>query len=571
MRNIDFYKGMDISFLPEYEDGGMTVYDLEKNKIDVFELLKRHGVNSIRLRIWHTPSNVPESKGYCSLEQTIAMAKRIVEQDMSFMLDFHYSDFWADPGQQNKPKAWEGLTFEELKTAVYEYTRETLLTMKKEGVLPDIVQIGNEIRSGLLFPDGQAPHYKEMVQLINSGIEAARSVATAEEMKVMIHLDQGGRYFYLKDWFSNAFEAGLMDFDWIGLSYYPFWHGTFTDLKNTMQHLIDDYGKPIMIVETAHAWRRSASGFIDEAQEKIAGFKATPEGQRQVLDLVSNIVASLPDNMGKGFYYWEPICIPKGEGWAENMGILDEAGNVMECIHSFEFVRDQVKVKEIAKVYELPKKTLKIGEVVTLPSECTVLLYNGDLDKRRIEWLVEDQNLVYDTVGEYCVTGKIKGEAYEVTQEFEIVEEYVSKENLLTNTNWDDGLYAWKVECDANVMYQIYPEFDDPFPAPPVNAIRVEGKSNFSYRLSQDVALAVDGEYCLEIEMQGTDTTGVEINLFVETKEQRYTKQIHATEHGYEIYTLDNMLLKEGVVFVGVDIVSSPMYIMMRKLKFTKK
>ena len=138
-----------------------------------------------------------------------------------------------------------------------------------------------------------------MVQLVNAGIRGARAAAGKDEMQVMIHLDQGGRYFYLKEWFDCSFEAGLEDFDLIGLSYYPFWHGTFTDLKETMTKLIQDYKKPIMVVETAHAWRKSAHGFIDEQQEKIAGFPATPAGQKQVLDLVANIVASLPDEMGQ--------------------------------------------------------------------------------------------------------------------------------------------------------------------------------------------------------------------------------------------------------------------------------
>ena len=134
-----------------------------------------------------------------------------------------------------------------------------------------------------------------------------------------------GRYFYLKDWFDHAFEAGLSDFDVIGLSYYPFWHGTFNDLKETTKKLIQDFKKPIILAETAHAWRKSKNGFIDEAQEKIAGFAASPLGQRMVLDMDNTIMASLPDKMGRGIYYWEPLCIPRGDegGWAENMGILD--------------------------------------------------------------------------------------------------------------------------------------------------------------------------------------------------------------------------------------------------------
>ena len=297
---MEFQKGMDLSFIPELEDAGVQVKDFDGTVMDPLDLVQKYGVNSVRLRIWNAPEHVRESGGYCSYAHTLAMAKRIRAHGMSFMLDFHYSDFWADPGQQRKPKDWENLSFKELKEAVFSYTRDTLTALKEEDVLPDIVQIGNEIRSGLLFPDGELPDYTKMVQLVNAGIRGARAAAGKDEMQVMIHLDQGGRYFYLKEWFDCSFEAGLEDFDLIGLSYYPFWHGTFTDLKETMTKLIQDCKKPIMVVETAHAWRKSAHGFIDEQQEKIAGFPATPAGQKQVLDLVANIVASLPDEMGQG-------------------------------------------------------------------------------------------------------------------------------------------------------------------------------------------------------------------------------------------------------------------------------
>ena len=208
-----------------------------------------------------------------------------------------------------------------------------------------------------------------MVQLVNAGIRGARAAAGKDEMQVMIHLDQGGRYFYLKEWFDCSFEAGLEDFDLIGLSYYPFWHGTFTDLKETMTKLIQDYKKPIMVVETAHAWRKSAHGFIDEQQEKIAGFPATPAGQKQVLDLVANIVASLPDEMGQGIYYWEPICVPKdGEGgWSENMGLLEEKGTIMEGIRSFLFTRNDACPEKPAKIYEPEPMTVVKDEACGLP------------------------------------------------------------------------------------------------------------------------------------------------------------------------------------------------------------
>ena len=144
---LDYYKGMDISFLQEYMEKGMKTYDLDGTQIDPLDLAKKHGVNAMRLRIWHTPENVPESGGYCSLERTIAMAKKIKQEGFDFLLDFHYSDWWADPGQQRKPKAWENLHGTELEEAVYTYTKKVLCALKEAGAMPDMVQIGNEIRS----------------------------------------------------------------------------------------------------------------------------------------------------------------------------------------------------------------------------------------------------------------------------------------------------------------------------------------------------------------------------------------------------------------------------------------
>lgn len=183
---LDYYKGMDISFLQEYLEKGMKTYDLDGTLIDPLKLAKKHGVNAMRLRIWHTPENVPESGGYCSLERTIVMAKKIKQEGFDFLLDFHYSDWWADPGQQRKPKAWENLHGTELEEAVYTYTIKVLCALKEAGAMPDMVQIGNEIRSGLLFPDGELPDYVSMVRLVNAGIRAAREIG-GKELLIMVH------------------------------------------------------------------------------------------------------------------------------------------------------------------------------------------------------------------------------------------------------------------------------------------------------------------------------------------------------------------------------------------------
>ncbi len=562
----EFKKGMDISFLPELEAKGMKIKDFDGNEIDGFELVKKYGVNAIRLRLWNNPENVEESKGYCNLADTIAMAKRIKEHQMSFMLNFHYSDFWADPGKQKKPKAWEKLDFIKLKEAVFNYTRDTLLTLKEEGVLPEIVQIGNEIRSGLLFPEGELPDYRGMVELVNAGIQGARAVADSDTMKIMIHLDQGGRYFYIKEWFDKAFEVGLEDFDLMGLSYYPFWHGTFTDLKETLNKLVLDYQKPIMIVETAHAWRKSANGFIDESQEKIAGVLATPEGQKKVLDLVMNITASLPNQMGCGVYYWEPLCIPQPGvgGWSENMGLLDENGQVLEGIHAFEFSREKLRSKDTAKVYEPPVLLLQEGEQPVLPEQLSVLYYDGTLEKKPVFW----QTDLPEVEGTHSIQGKIEGVKEPVSCSIQVFKEIPVRKNLISDPNWDNGLTQWNLEkSEEQVVAQLYPEFEDPFPAPPLNGIRVESPKNFTFCVSQQVDIAKEDYYNLQVEYKGTDTTNVDIRLFIKTSEETCETMIHPTEHEWGIYEVKNVLCKPGKITVGIKIVSPPVYGIMRRFQ----
>lgn len=566
-----FYKGMDISFLPQCEAEGMQTKDLDGTVMDPFELVQKYGVNAIRLRIWHTPENIEHSGGYCNLEHTIAMAKRIKEHDMAFMLDFHYSDFWADPGHQIKPKAWQSLRFEELQTAVFEYTKDTLLELKKQGVMPDVVQIGNEIRCGLMFPDGELPNYEQMVKLVNAGIDGAKAVGDPN-LKIMIHLDQGGRYFYLKEWFENSFRNGLKDFDVIGLSYYPFWHGTYTDLKETMEYLIQDYHKPIMIVETAHAWRKCEGGFIDEIQEKIAGFPANPQGQRQVLELVSSILASLPEHMGQGIFYWEPLCVPgdDGGGWASNMGILDEEGKAMEAIKAFTFDCEQVEKDKWVKIYDPQTVVVQAGQTVALPAEVSVLLADGSIRKEKVTWQ-EGDSISCTEIGSVTAHGYVGEEQCPVQMEIRTEKKLEKSANLVEDPNWNEGMARWQIQSSGDeVIAQLFPEFVDPYPAPPLNALRVECARHFSFQISQQAAVAETGQYCLQVEFQGTDTTGVDVRLFVRYGEEEKELVIHPTEHGFELCRIENLKLEKGTVTVGVRIDAPPMYGMMRRISLVR-
>lgn len=326
-----FIKGMDISTLIEEEACGAVYYDENGKPGDLLRILSDHGVNSVRLRLWNDPYDAegrPYGAGTNDLAKTIELAKRAKAFGMSVLLDFHYSDFWADPGKQTVPKAWAGLDVEGLTRAVYDYTFDTISQMRGAGVEPDLIQIGNEITNGLLWPTGRKPEYDNIASYISSGIRAVKDSGC--KAKIMIHLDNGGNNEMYVDWFDHYFERGE-DFDIIGLSYYPFWHGTIGALEANMKDMIARYGKDIIVAEVSMGFStedyRSYEGRPDSELKGMATraellaaleYPMTVDGQSDFMVDVMGRIASLPEGKGLGFYYWEPGWIPvPGCGWAE--------------------------------------------------------------------------------------------------------------------------------------------------------------------------------------------------------------------------------------------------------------
>jgi arabinogalactan endo-1,4-beta-galactosidase len=269
--------GADISFVPQMEARGMKFMENGKEK-DVMDILAEHGFNYIRLRIFVNPENekgYSPGKGFCGLEYTKQMALRAKKSGMKLLLNFHYSDYWADPQQQNKPEAWKDLNFEALKDSLKAYTKRVLLALKDQGTLPEMVQIGNEINHGMLWPDGHIGNLDNLAELLKAGVEGVKEVDTS--IVIMMHLALGGQNREAVFWLNNIIARGV-NFDIIGLSYYPRWHGTLEDLKFNTNDLIKRYNKDINVAEY--------SQFKNE---------------------VHKIVFNLPDNRGEGTFIWEPI------------------------------------------------------------------------------------------------------------------------------------------------------------------------------------------------------------------------------------------------------------------------
>ena len=245
-------KGMDISSLPEVEACGGRFF-CDGKPMDALQILQEHGMNLVRLRLWHDPRSPlgePYGGGDTDFETVRGMARRLRALELPWLLDFHYSDCWADPGKQVPPKAWQGLGPEELEGRVYEYTKSVLLALKEEDLLPAMAAPGNELTNGLLWPVGK--EFPVTARLVSAGIRAIRE--TAPDCEVMLHLDNGGNSGLYRRWFDAWFTEGGEDFDIIGLSYYPFWHGTLEDLEENMRMLAGRYGKRMIVAETSTAF-----------------------------------------------------------------------------------------------------------------------------------------------------------------------------------------------------------------------------------------------------------------------------------------------------------------------------
>lgn len=566
-----FIKGMDISSLPEQWDGGRVFYDENGMEIDALDLVKANGVNYIRLRIWNNPENVPESGGYCNLEKTVAFAKKIKQAGFGFFLDFHYSDWWADPGKQVKPKAWESLSFNELVQAVYDFTLEVMVQLKEEGAFPDMVQIGNEIRSGMIFPDGAVQNWPGLSALINSGIQAVRDVDKKKQCQIVIHLDQGGRFTYFKEWFDAALAHGVTDFDMIGLSYYPFWHGTFNEFKDTMDKLVDRYNKPLIVAEIAHPWRLTGDGFVGSQQARIIGFPATPDAQYNVLNLIMNITANIRDGFGRGVFYWEPLMVPvAGQGgWAENMGVLDEGGKPLKGLKSFKYECGDFDSEEVVKIYAPKELTVLKGQTINLPSQVKALYWDGRCIQQPVVWKLKASVL---EVGSYVVNGIVTGTNIETFITINVTNQHEKAYNYLGNGNFEQGLDGWQVmRSDESIRVDLIPEFILPFPEPPEISAKYEAPMNFNMEISTEVEILEEGTYRLGVEQRGYHTTGVEVELYAQQDGKRHQLQIHPSDEDWTCYEIKEIELRKGFVRIGVDIQSPPIHGRFKNFKLLKE
>ncbi|MGL1885793.1 MAG: arabinogalactan endo-1,4-beta-galactosidase [Reichenbachiella sp.] len=329
-----FYFGADLSYINEVEDCG-AVFRENGELVEPFQLFADKGMNLVRVRLWNNPDWTKYSD-YEDVKKTIARAKA---SNMEVLLDFHYSDNWADPGDQVIPKAWAGISDTEvLADSVYQFTYQTLMSLHQSGLLPEMVQVGNETNSEILLAEHTESsdiNWERNLTLLNRGLKAVNDVAieTGLDIETMIHIAQPENALV---WFANAHREGIAAYDWMGLSYYPKWSTySLPELSGALDSLKRTYQKRLMIVETSYPYTLvnvdSANNVLG-ADALIDGYPASKEGQlKYMVDLTKQIIAG----GGEGLAYWEPAWVSsdcytlwgKGSHW-ENATFFDaEDGN----------------------------------------------------------------------------------------------------------------------------------------------------------------------------------------------------------------------------------------------------
>ena len=331
-----FINGVDISMLKEVEENGGLFYE-NGNQIDPIQTFKNRGINTARIKIWHTPS-----LNYNNLQSVLEMADRAKSVGLDLLLDFHYSDTWADPSNQSKPSAWDGLTFEILCDSLEQYSRHVITKLKNQNTLPKYVQIGNETDCGLLWPDGYVcdesnndSQWNKLGQLFAHAIDGINGALDNQDtLEIISHVSSGGNWF-----FSNLVSQGI-ELDILSISYYPMWHGTFTDLIQNMDELGNEFQKPVLVIETAYPftlqWNDNTNNIIGLETQLLEGYEASEEGQ---LFFLHDLIALINENnYGLGICYWAPdwISTNQFESPWENQALFDFNGEALDAITVFD-------------------------------------------------------------------------------------------------------------------------------------------------------------------------------------------------------------------------------------------
>ena len=447
--SADFIMGMDASCVPALEKGGVKYYDHDGTEKDVYQILSENGINYIRVRVWNDPFDA-NGNGYgggnCDIENAVVIGKRATEFGMKLLVDFHYSDFWADPGKQMVPKAWKGMDIDEKSEALYQYTKDSLQKMVDAGVDIGMVQIGNET-NGVLCGENSSTvgGWKRIMQMISAGSKAVREVCP--DALVAVHFanpEKIGSY----DSYAKNLDYYQVDYDVFASSYYPYWHGTLENLSQVLTKIAETYGKKVMVAETSYAYTGADTDFsgntIGDGGSDVKDYPFTYQGQANLVRNVIDTVANTPN--GIGVFYWEGTWITAGgasweenaalwekygSGWAssyaadydpddagkwyggcavDNQALFTPDGKATEALKVFSLVREGNLVENRADAIEDTYLMLDLNGEIELPETVNAVMLDNSKQEIPVQWHhVDKEAMKNGGVAKYTIEGTADG------------------------------------------------------------------------------------------------------------------------------------------------------------------
>jgi len=543
----DFIFGMDASSVIALEDSGVKYYDFEGNEEDVFKVLAESGVNYIRVRIWNHPYNMA-GKGYgggnSDIEKAVLIGQRATKHGMKLIANFHYSDFWADPGKQMVPVAWAGMEIEEKTEALYNYTRDCLLKLKDAGVDVGMVQVGNETNGRMC---GEKTWFN-IQYLMQAGAKATREVFP--DALVALHFanpEKAGSY----ETYASKMDYYKVDYDVFASSYYPYWHGSLENLTEVLTKIADTYGKKVMVMETSYAYTAEDTDFygntISDGGAIIKSYPFTVQGQaNNVIDITDAIVNKTPS--GIGVVYWEGTWISVGtesweknneiwerygSGWAtsyaktydandagkyfggnavDNQAMFDASGHPLESLKVFKLMREGNEIAPAPDALEDVNLICDLNAPLSLPETVNAVMTDNTKQSIDVVWNLTDEmdeKMHASGPSQYVIEGEAGGMT---ARAYVSMVEY----NYLTDYSFEEGGKNW-VFTDLNKADELFIEDKktDSLTGTKHAHFWSAKKNSVEFTLEQTLSDLPEGKYALTASIMGGDAGKTDIYCYV--------------------------------------------------------
>ena len=552
----DFIFGMDVSSVIAEENSGVKYFDFDGNEADLFRVLADNGINYIRVRVWNNPWDADGNGfggGNCDIGNAVEIGKRATAAGQKLLVDFHYSDFWADPGKQMVPRAWKGMEIEEKTEAVYEYTKDCLMQLKEAGVDVGMVQTGNETNGALC---GETIWFN-IQYLMQAGARATREVYP--DALVALHFanpEKAGSYAT----YAKKMDYYKVDYDVFATSYYPYWHGTLDNLSAVLTEIADTYGKKVMVMETSYAWTDADSDFsgntISGGNGIVKDYPFSPQGQANCIRNITDTVVNRTP-AGIGVVYWEGAWITVGtssweenhaiwekygSGWAssyarvydpadagkyyggsavDNQTFFDPQGKPLESLKVFRLMRDGNEIPAVPDALEDVTVICDLNAPLVLPETVNAVMTDDSKQAVPVVWNLseeDDRKMHEGGVAQYTVTGDAGG--MEAICYVSMIEY-----NYLTDYSFEEESRAWVI-TDLKKADELYIEDKktDSLTGSKHMHFWSAAQNSVEFKLEQTVADLPEGKFRFSASIMGGDCGETEIFAYVKINGETVAK-----------------------------------------------